>query len=76
MKQIKETDKKTTIVLENGDILEIIALKGNKDKIIVRCLDTVLYIDEITKEELEQLQEEKKAIQVMKEYLEKSEKKN
>lgn len=72
MKQIKETDKKTTIVLEDGDCVEILALKRNRDKIVIQCINTALHIDEIPIEELEQLQEEKKAIQAMKKFLEKN----
>lgn len=76
MKQIKETDKKTTLVLEEGDILEILTLKGNKDKLIVKCIHTALHVDEIPVKDLEQIGEEKKAIRAMKEYLEKNEEKD
>ncbi len=76
MKQIKETDKKTTIVLEDGDVLEIVSLKGNNEKILIQCIHTSLHVDEIPLYEIEQLQEEKKAIEAMKNYLEKNEKEN
>lgn len=70
MKQMKESNHKTTIVLEDNDILEILTLKKNKDKIIVHCINSALHVDEVPMEELEHLKEEKKAIQEMKKYLE------
>ena len=69
MKQIRETNNKTTIVLEDGDTLEIIALKKNKDKLIVHCINSALHIDEVSLKEVEQLQNEKEAIRAMKKYL-------
>ena len=73
MKQIKETNKKTTILLEEGEILEIVVLKRKQHKLVVKYHNGVLFIDEIPIQEIEQLQEEKKAIWAMQEYLDKNE---
>ncbi len=70
MKQMKETDKITTIVLDDGDVLEIISLRKGNNRVVVKCLDSVLHIDELSLEEIEQMQKEKEEINKMDKYLE------
>ncbi len=52
MKQIKESEKLTTIFLEDGDSLEICRMEKNNIKIHVKCINNSLHFDEITYKEL------------------------
>lgn len=70
MKQIKETEKQTTIILEDEDILEICKM-GSKQKTRIVCTSHVLHFDDITYKELLNMKEEKKAIKAMEKYLKK-----
>ncbi len=70
MKQIKESEKLTTIILEDGDILKICKL-GNKQRMRIVCTSHSLQINNITYEELINIKEEKKAIRAMERYLKK-----
>lgn len=67
MKVIKDT-KKTSILLENNDIVEISSLLKKHIKITIKCLGDTLHLEE-NMEELECVNEEEKAIQAMKEYI-------
>ncbi len=69
MKIIKEKDK-TQFVLENKDVVEITSLYKKHIKLTIKCLGNTLHIEENLMN-LENLGEEEKAIQVMKNYLEK-----
>lgn len=68
MKQIKENKKLTTIILEEGDILEIYQGK-NKEKFRITHKKHTLYFDNIPYKDLINIIEEKKAIQTMKRLL-------
>lgn len=69
MKIIKESDIKSIIILEDNEELEIKALKGNNFKLIVKCIDSIIHIDD-NLENLNIRLEEEKAIAAMKKYLE------
>lgn len=60
MKQIKESEKLTTIILEEGDILEICKRGKIKENVRVVCTSNTLKFDDITYNELVNLKEEKK----------------
>lgn len=68
MKQIKETKKLTTIVLEEGDILEIYQGKS-KEKFRIIHKKHTLYLENIPYKDLINIIEKKKAIQTMKRLL-------
>ncbi len=71
--KITEGKKKTNVVLQDKEEISITALDGNI-KVIVKCLNNTLHIDEKTKEDLPVEDEEEKAIQAMKDYLKKQKK--
>lgn len=73
MRIIEDKNKKKTIILDDGDTLEISSLKRNKEKIIVKCLNSTLHIDELTTHHIKNMNEEEIAIQAMKDYLDKTE---
>lgn len=59
---------KNSIIMENHDILEVTSLEKQHIKIILKCLDGTLFIEEKMTKELEYTEEEK-AIKTMQEYL-------
>lgn len=71
MRQINEKENLTTIILEDGDILNICKMGKSKMKVCIKCINNTFHIDEISYKELESLSNEKKALHNMKEYLEK-----
>lgn len=68
MKIVNE-NKKTSIVLEDDDTLEVTTLNGNHTKITIRCLGGTLHLEEENVKVLEEQMEEEKAIKAMKDYL-------
>ena len=72
MKIVNEK-KKTSIVLDNKEVLEVTCLNGNHTKITIKCLGNTLHIEEENTKDLEVENEEKKAIKAMKKYLKKHE---
>lgn len=71
MKIIKDNDKKVTIVLEDDDILEISSLQCNSEKVIVKCLDSSLHIDELAVAKIKEKSLEEKEIKKMLDFLRK-----
>lgn len=69
MKQINEKNQKTTIILEEGDILEIKTFKEESEKVAVKCLNATLFIEELLTEDVRNMCYEKKAIESMEKYL-------
>ncbi len=69
MKQIKENEKLTTIVLEDGDIIEVCKMGKKTKKILIKCLHNTLLIDELTYHELKKLNHERNALQSLNDYL-------
>lgn len=70
MKIVNE-NKKTSIVLEDRDILEVTTLNENHTKVIIKCLGSTLHLEEDNVKKLEEQKEEEKAIKAMEEYLKK-----
>lgn len=68
MKIVNE-NKKTSVVLEDDDTLEVTTLNGNHTKITIRCLGGTLHLEEENINTLEVQNEEEKAITAMQEYL-------
>ena len=71
MKQIKETKKTKTIVLEDGDVLNICKMGQLKHIVRIVCNSQTLHFDDITYAELMNIKEEKKATHQMKKYIKK-----
>lgn len=69
MRLIKEKDNLTTIILEDGDILNICKMGKSKMEFCIKCFNNTFHIDEITYKQLKDLNEENKAIQNMKKYI-------
>ncbi len=65
----EENNKIKTIILEDGDTLEISTLKKNKEKVIVKCIDRTLHVDELSTNQIKNMKEEEIAIRTMKNYL-------
>lgn len=70
MKIVNE-NKKTSIVLEDRDILEVTTLNENHTKVIIKCLGGTLHLEEENVKKIEEQKEEEKAIKAMEEYLKK-----
>ena len=73
MKIIDEKNQVKNIVLEDDDILEISTLKRNNETIIVKCLNGILHIEELTSKQIKDKKQEEEAIKAMKDYLSKNE---
>ena len=71
MKIIDEEDKKVRIILEDDDILEISSLRSNNEKVIVKCLNSSLHIDELSVSKIKEKSLEEKEIKKMLEFLKK-----
>ncbi len=69
MKQIKETETLTTIILEEGDILEVVSSIPKNIKIEIKCLNGTIHIDELPVEQIEQIHLENEANKAIKKYL-------
>ena len=69
MKQINESQKKTTIILEEGEVLEIKTCREESEKVAVKCLNATLFIEELLTEDVRNMCNEKKAIQSLEKYL-------
>lgn len=72
MKQIKETEKITTIILEDGDIINLCKMGHLKQIVRVISSSHTLYFDDITYKELMNIKEEKRAIHQIDSYLKKN----
>lgn len=69
MKIIKNAENQSTVILEDGDVLNVTSLQENGSKITIQCFDSILHVDEISMKEIENLKMEKEAIQAMEDYL-------
>lgn len=69
MKIIDENEHKKTIYLEDLDELEITSLKQNDFKLNIKCLNSILHVEELGGKDKILYDEEKKAIESMKNYL-------
>ena len=59
--------------MDELDELEIKTLKGNKETILIKCINSVLHLDEVRENTSILINEEKKAIESMKNYLKQNE---
>lgn len=69
MKILETVDKKAIIILDENEELEISTLKKNKEKVVIKCIDSTLHVDELSIEHLKKSGEEKKAIEAMQKFL-------
>lgn len=70
--KIIENDKSVTVIMEDNDVLEISTLRRNKEKVVVKCLDSVIHIDELTVNQIKEKSLEEENIKLMKDYLDKN----
>lgn len=63
---------KKEIILDDGDLLTVSALKGNKTKLIISAKDGILEVDDIPVKKIEQIREEENAIKAMEEFQKKN----
>lgn len=73
MKIINNSTNHAIVVLEDNDILEVTSLKKNHEKLIIKNKNSVIHIDELTIQEINDITEEKENIESMKKYLDKNE---
>ncbi len=71
MKLINNDKQNWTVVLDEGDVLEVSSLQRNKEKVLIHCLNASLHIDELSTQDIKERSEEKKAIEVMEKFLNK-----
>ncbi len=69
MKIINKGKNKGVIILDDQDTLEIMSFNGNKEKIIVQCINSSLHIDNLTISTIKEKSLEEKEIMKMKKYL-------
>lgn len=65
MKIIKYKEK-TTVVLEENDILEVETLKGNPAVLQIKLKNNVLIVDELNIKEIERIKTEKEQVKILK----------
>ena len=64
--KIIEYKEKTTVVLEENDILEVEALKGNPAVLQIKLKNNVLIVDELNIKEIERIKTEKEQVKILK----------
>lgn len=64
--KIIEYKEKTTVVLEENDILEIETLKGNPAVLQIKLKNDVLIVDELNIKEIERIKTEKEQVKILK----------
>ncbi len=69
--KIIENDNKVHIILENNDKLEVSLLYNNKEKIMIKCLNSIIHIEELTVSEIKERSMEQNEINKMKKFLDK-----
>lgn len=65
MKIIEEKEKKLTIVLDDDEEVNILTLHGSKEKLVVKCFQSSLHVDEFLLSEVKEKSLEKKEIKKM-----------
>ena len=65
--KIIEKNKKTTIILQDGDILSIQTLKANPVQIEIQCHDGTIIVDEVTSTRIKEIKEEQNQLKKLKE---------
>ncbi len=64
--KIIEYKEKTTVVLEENDILEVETLKGNPAVLQIKLKNNVLIVDELNIKEIERIKTEKEQVKILK----------
>ena len=64
--KIIEYKEKTTVVLEENDILEVETLKGNPAVLQIKLKNNVLIVDELNIKEIEIIKTEKEQVKILK----------
>lgn len=72
--KIVNKKRKISIVLEEKEILEVVALNNSNTKVTIKCLGGTLHIEEKNLKEFDIKTEEEKAIEALDNYLRKSKK--
>ncbi len=64
--KIVEYKEKTTVVLEENDILEVETLKGNPAVLQIKLKNGVIVVDELNIKEIERIKTEKEQVEILK----------
>ena len=64
--KIIEYKEKTTVVLEENDILEVETLKGNPAVLQIKLKNDVMIVDELNIKEIERITMEKEQVKILK----------
>ncbi len=64
--KIIEYKEKTTVVLEENDILEVETLKGNPAVLQIKLKNDVMIVDELNIKEIERIKTEKEQVKILK----------
>ena len=64
--KIVEYKEKTTVVLEENDILEVETLKGNPAVLQIKLKNGVIVVDELNIKEIERIKTEKEQVKILK----------
>lgn len=64
--KIIEYKEKTTVVLEENDILEVETLKGNPAVLQIKLKNGVIVVDELNIKEIERIKTEKEQVEILK----------
>ena len=71
MKVIEKSEKKITILLEDGEEIDIVTLHGSKEKLTIKSFQSILHIDELSCSKIKEKAEEEREIKKMKDVLHK-----
>ena len=63
--KIIEYKEKTTVVLEENDILEVETLKGNPAVLQIKLKNDVMIVDELNIKEIERIKTEKEQVKIL-----------
>jgi len=69
MKIISRDEMHMTVILDDNDFLEVISLKNNNDKIVLKCVNSVIHIDEIPIHKINEKILDEKETKKIKKYL-------
>ena len=64
--KIVEYKEKTTVVLEENDILEVETLRGNPAVLQIKLKNGVIVVDELNIKEIERIKTEKEQVAILK----------
>jgi TusA-related sulfurtransferase len=67
--KVIENDSKVLTILNNGDVLEVTTSDKKSPKVIVECLENVLYVNKVLVKEINNKYYEEQEIKIMHELL-------